>query len=101
MAIIAAALRRRGRAPRHGGAATGQLSSLLSARGFDAAVATSEFLDAPGGIDELLFASEKRMTSGANTNSNITARGTGVIHRAARTDHIRLVILWMNPCFHL
>jgi hypothetical protein len=24
-----------------------------------------------------------------------------VIHRAARTDHLGLVILWMNACFHL
>src|SRR5947208_11835705 len=78
-----------------------ELSFLLSPRGFGAAVAASEFLDAPGGIDELLFAGEKGMTSGTNTDLNIATRGTGMIHRAARTDDVGLIILWMNACFHL
>ena len=78
-----------------------QLSFLLSPRCFGAAIAASEFLDAPGSIDELLFAGEKGMTSGTNTDLNIATRGAGVIHRATRTDHVGLVILWMNACFHL
>src|SRR5436309_925946 len=78
-----------------------ELSFLLSPRGFGAAVAASEFLDAPGGIDELLFASEKGMTSGTNTDLNIATRGAGMIYRATRADDVGLVILWMNPCFHL
>ena len=78
-----------------------ELSFLLSPRGFGAAIAASEFLDAPGGIDELLFAGEKGMTSGTNTDLNIAARGAGMIYRAARADHVRLVILWVNTCFHL
>ncbi len=80
---------------------TNQLSFLASARGFDAAVSLGEFLDAPGGIDELLFASEKRMTSGTNTDLNIPPRGTGMIHRPARTNDIGLVILWMDTRFHV
>jgi hypothetical protein len=24
-----------------------------------------------------------------------------MIYRAARTDHVGLIILWMNTCFHL
>src|SRR5947207_14184486 len=78
-----------------------QLSLLGSARGLGAAVTACELLHAPGRIDELLFASEKRMTSGADTDSNITARRAGMINRAARAHDIGLVILWMNVCFHL
>ena len=78
-----------------------ELSFLLSSRRFGAAVAASEFLDAPGGIDELLFAGEKGMTSRTNTDLNIATRGTGVIYRTARAYHIGLVILWMNTGFHL
>src|SRR5205823_2310112 len=78
-----------------------QLRLLGSASGLGAAVTACELLHAPGRIDELLFASEKRMTSGADTDSNITARRAGMINRAARAHDIRLVILWMNVCFHL
>ena len=87
--------------PRQSGAATDQLSFLFSPRGFGATVAAGEFFDAPGGIDELLFAREKRMTSGTNADLNITARRAGVINRAARAHNIGIVILWMNGCFHL
>ena len=82
-------------------AATVQLSFLLSPRRFGAAITASEFLDASGGIDELLFARKKGMTSCTNTDLNIATRRPRVIHRAARTDHVGLVILWMNACFHL
>jgi hypothetical protein len=78
-----------------------QLSFLLDPRGFCAAVAASEFFDTPGGIDELLFAREKWMTSSANTDLNIATRRAGVIHRAARAHNIGIVILWMNACFHV
>ena len=78
-----------------------ELSFLLSPRGFGAAIAASEFLDAPGSIDELLFTGEKGMTSSTDTDLNIMTRGAGVIHRTARADHVGLVIFWMNPCFHL
>jgi len=47
-----------------------------------------------------LFTGEKRMTSGANTDSNVTTRRAGVIDRAARADDIGFVILWVNACFH-
>src|SRR5437870_11892367 len=87
--------------PRQSGAATDQLSFLSSPRGFGATVAAGEFFDAPGGIDELLFTREKRMTSGTNADLNITARRAGVINRAARAHNIGIVILWMNACFHL
>jgi len=78
-----------------------ELSFLLSSRRFGAAVAAREFLDAPGSIDELLFAGEKGMTSSTNTDLNIAARGAGMIHRTACAHHIGHVILWMNTGFHL
>ncbi len=78
-----------------------QLSFLLGANGFGAAIAPGKLLDAARGIDKLLFASEKGMTSGANTDLNIFTRGASVIHRAACAHHICLVIFWMNACFHL
>jgi hypothetical protein len=78
-----------------------QLSFFAGAGGLGAAVALGEFFYAAGGVDEFLFAGEKRMTSGADTNSNIFARRAGMINRATRTHDIGLVILWMNACFHL
>jgi hypothetical protein len=77
------------------------LGFLFGARRFGAAVAAGKFLDAPGRIHELLFAGEKGMTSSANTDLNIAARGAGVINRTACAYHIGLVILWMNIGFHL
>ena len=77
-----------------------ELSFLLGAGSFGAAVTAGKFLDPARGIDKLLFAGEKGMTSGTNTDLNIATRGAGVIHRAACTHHISLVIFWMNPCFH-
>ena len=78
-----------------------QLSFLFGAGSFGAAVTSGKFLDAPGRIHELLFTGEKRMTSSANTDLNIAARGASVIHRTACAHHIGLVILWMNTGFHL
>ena len=78
-----------------------ELSFLLGAGSFGAAVTAGKFLDPACGIDKLLFAGEKWMTSGTNTDFNIATRRAGVIHRAARAHNIGIVILWMNPCFHL
>src|SRR4029450_9517949 len=76
--------------------ATAQLSFLFSPRGFGATVTAGKFLDASRRVHELLFAGEKGMTSSANTDLNIAARRTGVIHRATCARYIGLVILWMN-----
>ena len=78
-----------------------QLSFLLGAGGSSAAIAPRKLLDAPRGVDKFLFASEKGMTSGTNTDLNIAACGASVIHRPARAHHIGFVIFWMNACFHL
>ena len=78
-----------------------QLTFFGHARGFGAAVALGEFLNATGGIDKFLFAGEKRMAGRADTDSNVTPGRAGVIHRAARANDVGLVILWMNACFHV
>src|ERR1700736_2713810 len=82
-------------------AASVQLTFFARARSLGAAVALGEFFHATGRVHEFLFAGEKRMTSGANTDSNVTTRRAGVIDRAARADDICLVIFWVNACFHL
>src|SRR6266446_980300 len=59
-----------------------------------------EFFDATGRVYEFLLTGEKRMTSGANTDSNVTARRARVIDRSARANDIGFVIFWVNACFH-
>ena len=78
-----------------------ELSFLLGADSFGAAVTAGKFLDPARGIDELLFAGEKGMTSGTNADLNIATRGASVIHGAACAHHISFVVFWMNACFHL
>jgi hypothetical protein len=77
------------------------LSFLLSPRGFGATVAAGKLFHTPGGINKLLLAGEKWMTSGTNTDLNIATSGAGVIHRAACAHDIGLVIFWMDAGFHL
>src|SRR5260370_10159477 len=80
-------------------AVTVQLTFFARAHGFGAAIALGEFFDATGRVHEFLFAGEKRMTSSANTDSNVTTRRARVINRAARADDIGLVILLVNAFF--
>ena len=82
-------------------ATTAQLTFFGGPRRLGAAVTTCEFLDPAGGIDEFLFAGEKRMTSSTNADFNIVPRRAGMIHRATRANDVGLVILWMNACFHV
>ena len=77
-----------------------QLTFLTRASCLGAAVTLGEFFDATGRIHEFLFAGKKRMTSGADTDSNVAPGRAGVIHRAARANDVGLVIFWMNACFH-
>src|SRR5437588_10243626 len=88
-------------APRQSEAATAvQLSFFDRAHGFRAAIALGEFFHAAGRVHEFLFAGEKRMTSGADTDSNVTTRRARFIDRTARADDICFVIFWVNACFH-
>ena len=77
-----------------------QLTFFARARSFGAAVALGEFFDATGRVDEFLLTGEKRMTSSANTDSNVAARRARVIDRSARANDIGFVIFWVNACFH-
>ena len=78
-----------------------ELSFLPSAGSFGAAVTAGKFLDSARGIDKLLFAGEKGMTSSTNADLNIATRGASVIDRAACAHHVSVVVFWMNACFHL
>ena len=77
-----------------------QLTFFGRAHSFRAAVALGEFFDATGRVHKFLFAGEKRMTSGANTDSNVATRRACLVDRAARADDICLLILRVNACFH-
>ena len=66
-----------------------------------AAVALGEFFHASGRIYEFLFAGEKRMTSGTDTDSNVPPGRAGLVDRSARANHVGFVIFWMNACFHV
>ena len=90
-----------GDAPTKQGGCRIQLRWFAAARRFRAAVTAREFLDSAGGIDEFLFAGEKRMAGGADADFNITPRRTCVIDGTTRTDDVGLVILRMNVRFHV
>jgi len=74
------------------GAVKGQSGSdqltFCATRRFCTAVATGEFFHATGCIDEFLFASEKRMTSGTDTDFNIVTGRAGMINGAARANDV-------------
>ncbi len=77
-----------------------QLSLFRSPDSLGAAVAARELLNTTSCVDELLFPGEKRMASGADADSNIRARGAGVIGRTARTNDIGFLIIRMNIRLH-
>ena len=76
------------------------LSFLRRPGSLGAAVAARELLNTTGRVDELLFSGEKRMASGADADSNIRARRTGVIGRTARADDIGFLIIRMDTRLH-
>ena len=87
--------------PRQSEAATArQLTFFARAHGFGAAIALGEFFDATGRVHEFLFACEKRMTSGADTDSNVATSRAGMVDRAACAHDVGFVIFWVNVCFH-
>jgi hypothetical protein len=92
---------RRDAPPERGGYRRDQLRFLAGASGLGAAVAARKFFDATRGVDELLFAREKRMASGADADFNVTPGGAGMINRAARANDIGLLIFRMNARFHV
>jgi len=75
--------------------------SLAGAGGLGAAVTAREFFHAPGGVDEFLFAGEKRMARSADPDFNVSFSRAGVINRAARANDIGLLIIGMNIRLHV
>ena len=88
-------------APRQSEAATVQLSLLGGASGLGATVTAREFFHAACGVDEFLFAGEKRVARGADADFNVTPGRTGMIYRAARANDIGLYVFRMNVRFHV
>ena len=66
-----------------------------------AAIAAGKFLNPACGVDELLFAGEKRMAGGADADFDVPASRAGMVDRAAGADNVRLVIVRMNVRFHV
>ena len=64
----------------------GDLSLLDGARGTHSAVAFLELVHASGRIDELLFAGEERMASGADAELDVLPCRAGAVGRATRAD---------------
>lgn len=60
------------------------------------AVTTLEFIDASGGIDEFLFASEKGVAGGANTDFDVVVRRARTIRRTASTHDDGFDVIGMN-----
>ena len=79
--------------------ATNQLSFFGAGR-FDRTVASGEFLDASGGVDELLFAGEERVAGCADADLDVFAGRARVVDRPAGAGDRRLVVFWMQIGFH-
>ena len=86
---------------RRGGERAVQLTLFDRAHSFGAAITLGEFFNATGGVDEFLFAGEKRMASGADADFNITPGRTRVIDGTTGADDVGLVILRMNVRLHV
>ena len=68
-----------------------------------AAVATTEFIDLAGGIDNFLFTRVERMALSADVNMHgiATIRRAGLEAIATATSDGHLFIFWMNLGFHV
>ena len=75
--------------------------SLAGAGGLGAAVTTREFFHAPGGVDEFLFAGEKRMAGGTDADFNVSFGRASVINRPARANDIGRLVIGMNVRLHI
>ena len=59
-----------------------------------------EFIDAPGGIDELLRARVKGVADVANAQNGGGLGGTGFNHVATSAANFGINIFWMDISFH-
>jgi hypothetical protein len=76
-------------------------SGSAGAGGLGSTVAAREFLDAAGGVDELLFPGEKRMAGRADADFDVPLGRASVIDSTAGAGDVGLEILWMNVRFHV
>ena len=77
---------------------TGTLGGLFARS--SGTVAAGEFLDAAGGIDELLLAGEERVAGGANADPELALGAAGVVGGAAGAADGGRLVVGMNICFH-
>ena len=63
-------------------------------------VSLSELLYASCCVDEFLFSSKERVTVGTDIDVDVADGGTGLNCKATGTDHLRLLVLWMDALFH-
>ena len=66
----------------------------------NARVTAGEFLDASGGIDELLLPGEKGMAGRTNTEADVLLGGACMIDRAASADDLAFHVFGVNIRFH-
>ena len=64
-------------------------------------VAPSEFFDAAGCVDELLFTSEKGMACGAYTDLDIATSRPGAVDSATSASDRRLYVIRMDISLHV
>jgi hypothetical protein len=74
---------------------------LLFAGGIGNAVLASETIYAAASVDELLLASEKRMTLGAKFHAQLFLNRTGLKSLSASADDFSLIIVGMDFLFHV
>lgn len=63
-------------------------------------VSLSELLYASCCVDEFLFPGKERVTVGTDIDVDVADGGAGLHCKATSTDHLRLLVLWMDALFH-
>jgi hypothetical protein len=63
-------------------------------------VSFSELLYASCCVDEFLLPGKERVTVGTDIDVDVADGGTGLYCEATGTDHLCLLVLWMDAFFH-
>jgi len=63
-------------------------------------VSLSKLLYASCCVDEFLLSSKERVAVGTDIDVDVADGGTSLHYKATGTDHLRLLVLWMNAFFH-
>ena len=64
------------------------------------AVSLSELLYPSCCVDEFLLSGKERVTVGTDIDMDVADGRTGLHCEATSTDHLRLLVLWMDAFFH-